>query len=43
MRNLNKAIRIAKKENINYREKIEGMLEASKTTPHPSTSKTRMN
>ncbi len=39
MRNLNKAIRIAKKENTDYKEKIEGMLEAYRTIPHPSTSK----
>jgi hypothetical protein len=39
MRNLNKAIRIAKKENTDYKEKIEGMLVAYRATPHPSTSK----
>ncbi len=39
MRNLNKAIRVAKKENTDYKEKIEGMLEAYIATPHPSTSK----
>ena len=39
MQNLNKAIRIAKKENTDYKEKIEGMLEAYRATPHPSTSR----
>ena len=40
MQNLNKAIRTAKKENIDYKEKIEGMLEAYRATLHPSTSRT---
>ena len=39
MQYLNKAIRIAKKENTDYKEKIDGMLEAYRATPHPSTSK----
>jgi hypothetical protein len=39
MQNLNKAIRISKKENTDYKEKIDGMLEAYRATPHPSTSK----
>ena len=39
MQDLNKAIRIAKKENIDYKEMIERMLEAYRATPHPSTSK----
>ena len=39
LQNLNKAIRIAKRENIDYKEKIEGMLEAYRATPHPSTSR----
>jgi transposase InsO family protein len=33
MRNLNKAIRIAEKENTDYKEKIEGMLVAYRATP----------
>ncbi|CAB3977607.1 uncharacterized protein K02A2.6-like [Paramuricea clavata] len=37
MENLNEAIRIAKKENTDYKEKIDGMLEAY--TPHSSKSK----
>ncbi|XP_028412004.1 uncharacterized protein K02A2.6-like [Dendronephthya gigantea] len=39
MQNLNKAIRIAKKENTDYKGKINGMLEAYRATPHLSTSK----
>jgi hypothetical protein len=39
MQYLNKVIRIAKKENTDYKEKIDGMLEAYRVIPHPSTSK----
>ena len=39
MQNLNNATWIAKKENIDYKEKIERMLEAYRVTPHPSTSR----
>ena len=39
MQNLNKAIRIAEQEHVDYEEKINGMLEAYRATPHPSTSK----
>ena len=39
MQNLNKAIRIAEQEHVDFEEKINGMLEAYRATPHPSTSK----
>lgn len=39
MRNLNKAIRIAQEENVDYKERITGMLEAYRATPHPATLK----
>ncbi|XP_028416124.1 uncharacterized protein K02A2.6-like [Dendronephthya gigantea] len=39
MRNLNKAVRIAERENVDYQDRITGMLEAYRATPHPSTSK----
>ena len=39
MRNLNKAIHIAERENVDYQDRITGMREAYRATPHPSTSK----
>jgi hypothetical protein len=36
MRNLNKAIRIAERENVDYQDRITGMQEAYRATPHPS-------
>ena len=39
MQNLNKAIRIAEQEHVDFEEKINGMLEAYRATPHPSTYK----
>jgi hypothetical protein len=39
MRNLNKTIHIAERESVDYQDRITGMLEAYRATPHPSTSK----